>query len=247
MALSSHVTSSVASKEQILLGLHMSFAAVSKRLDPHPSSNEAPAPRVRWRVLLDFPNTLEAGDIVHIQNSSILARMVRWFTRAMGEEKTWASHTAMVIEVASTVLIIEALSPRVKIRPLAVYTRPGARVVISRRPGGLTQREKATVQAKAREYYSRRYGYLKVAAHALDRFINNRYFFRRLARADDYPICSWLVAFVYDRSLGIQFGMPPNAAQPDDIMDYCVRNHWPRVWADSLLTVDQYRTLYDPE
>ena len=216
----------------------------SEQSHPHRLLHEAPASRVGWRVLLDSPNTLETGDIVHIQKNSILARLVRWGTRAKGEEETWASHTALVLDVAHGVLIIEAISPRVTIRPMAVYTRPGVRVVISRCPGGLTQREKASVVAKAREYCSRRYGYLKVAAHALDRLLNNRYLFRRLARVDNYPICSWLVAFVYDRSLGIQFSVPPNAAQPDDILDSCVRNQWTRVWADSPLTVRQYRTVY---
>ena len=223
----------------------MTLGAEVDKSHSHRSYHEAPASRAGWRVLLESPNTLEAGDIVHIQKSGIVARIVRWVTRAVGEEETWASHTAMVLDASSTVLIIEALSPRVAIRPLAVYTHSDARVVISRFPGGLSQREKVCLVAKAREYHSRRYGYFKVIAHALDRLINNRYFFRRLAHDSNYPICSWLVAFAYDRSLGIEFGGPPNAAQPDDILDYCVSTQWPRVWADSPLTVWQYRTIYD--
>ena len=78
-------------------------------------------------------------------------------------------------------------------------------------------------------YEGKKYGYFKIVAHALDKFIGGRYFFRRLCFMDNYPICSWLVAHVYSQLSGLQhyFGVPNNACQPDDIEDFCTGRRSP--------------------
>lgn len=206
--------------------------------------HEMPAPQVGWEVLVQQPHIIEVGDIVHVQGGSIYSRAIRWFTRSSSEEPSWASHTALVLEVADRVTVIDTVGIRVSMRPLSAYRFSRSKVMVSRVPGGLSAQQKERLAEKARDYEGRLYGVFKLLSHALDRLLDNRYFFRRLARADDYPICSWMVAYVYHRSLNLLFGCPPNAAQPDDILDYCVASRWTRVWANSAPTLAECESMY---
>jgi len=197
-------------------------------------------PDVRTGWVGDF---LEVGDIVHVQGRGLLSRMIRWFSRARGEGRTWASHSAMVLRAGDRVEIVEALR-KVVLRPISAYARTRARLLVCRRPGGLDPEQKQEIVEKAEEYRGRKYGVGKIIAHAMDRVFGNRYVFRRLARMDYYPICSWLVAYVYDRVLGHQFGVAPNAAQPDDLLDHCVGAGWSFVWADSKESAEDFCRVY---
>jgi hypothetical protein len=198
-------------------------------------------PDVRTGWVGDF---LETGDVIHVQGCGLLSRLIRWFSRACSEPKTWASHSAMVLRVGDKIEIIEALR-KVVVRPISEYARTRARLLVCRKPGGLDPDQKKKIIEKAQDYRGRRYGVGKIVAHALDRLFDNRYIFRRLARMDDYPICSWLVAYVYDRVLNFHFGVPPNAAQPDDLLDHCVQAGWRFVWADSSESVADFCTVYE--
>jgi hypothetical protein len=206
--------------------------------------HDLPAPRVGWDVLSRHPHIIEVGDIVHVQGGSIFSRAIRWVTRSSAEAPSWASHTALVLEVASKVMVIDTVGIRVRVRHLSANSFSRSKVLVSRVPGGLSAQQKESITAKARNYEGRLYGVFKLLAHALDRLLDNHYFFRRLARMDDYPICSWIVAYTYQRSLGLMFGCPPNAAQPDDILDYCVASRWTRVWADSVSTMSECQSVY---
>lgn len=206
--------------------------------------HEMPAPRLGWDLLSRKPHSIEVGDIVHVQGASLFSRVIRWVTRSSAEVPSWASHTALVLEVSGMVTVIDTVGIRVISRPLLDYRFKRSKVLVSRVPGGLSAWQKARLAEKAQEYEGRLYGVFKLLSHALDRLIDNRYFFRRLARMDDYPICSWMVAYTYQRSLGLLFGCPPNAAQPDDILDYCVASRWTRVWADSALTLAECQSVY---
>ena len=124
------------------------------------------------------------------------------------------------------------------------YETLKSKVLVSRVPGGLSTRQKEMLVVKALEYEGRLYGVFKLFTHALDRFFDNRYVFRRLATMDRYPICSWIVAYSYKRVLGLMFGSPPNAAQPDDILDYCVMSRWTCVWVDSSITLEECKRIY---
>ena len=53
----------------------------------------------------------------------------------------------------------------------------------------------------------------------MDWGLKGAYVFRRLTHDDNYPICSWVVAYAYDAA-GRRFGVDPGAADPDDIWDY---------------------------
>lgn len=194
-----------------------------------------------WGALADSPSVLEVGDVVHVRSRGFFSRMIARFSRARGEELTWATHSALVIGTGGE--IIEALN-LVKRRSILAYRGRRSQLLVTRKPGGISVSQKQGVASKALEYQGRSYGYLKIAAHVLDRLFNNRYLFRRLAHMHEYPICSWLVAFVYDRVLCYWFSLPPNAAQPDDLLDHCVRAGWSFVWADSTETWSEFRSVY---
>lgn len=200
-----------------------------------------PRAAVGWGEL---KGVLEVGDVLHFQGRGWLSGAVRFFSRGRKERASWASHSAMVLRVGEEIEIIEALWKTV-IRPITAYKEKKSRLLVCRKPGGIDEEQKQRMVKKAEYYEGKLYGFWEIAFHALDRLVNNAYFFRRLIKDDDYPICSWLVAYVYDRVLGYRFGTSPNAAQPDDILDHCVDNDWEFVWADSKETVKNFCNIYD--
>jgi len=195
-------------------------------------NKSCPKPKIGWDELASNITILQTGDIIHVQNRGILSKLILFFSRAWKEEPSWASHTAMVLRVGEEVEIIEALWKTV-IRPITAYKGIKSKLLVCRKPGGIDQEQQQKMIEKAEYYKGKTYGYYKIALHILDRLLNNRYVFRRLIKDNEYPICSWLVAYVYDRILGYRFGVEPNAAQPDDILDHCLDCDWDFIWADS--------------
>jgi hypothetical protein len=200
-------------------------------------------PKTGWDELVNNAALLQTGDVIHVQSRGILSKLVRFFSRANEEEISWASHSAMVLRVDDEIEIIEALAKTV-IRPITVYKGTKAKLLICRKPDGIGQEQQQRMIEKAEYYEGKIYGFWEIAFHVLDRLLNNSYVFRRLIKDNDYPICSWLVAYVYDRVLGYKFGTEPNAAQPDDILDHCVKNNWDFIWADSEETVADFKKTY---
>lgn len=184
----------------------------------------------QWTALLKNPGLLEPGDIIHVQSQGWLSIAIRFITTTGNESQSWASHTAMVYKVAgSEILIVEALS-KVEIHPITYYLKQKSKLKIMRKPGGLTIHRQRIIQHMAMIQFGENYGWITMAAHLLDRFLGNRFIIRRLVNMEDYPICSWLVSWCYQKGTGISFTVPPEAAQPDDIMDYCESNLWPLIW-----------------
>lgn len=200
-------------------------------------------PKIGWDELINNIALLQTGDVIHVQSRGILSKLVRFFSRANKEEKSWASHSAMVLRVSNQIEIIEALAKTV-IRPITAYKGKKAKLLICRKPDGIEQGQQQKMIVKAEYYEGKIYGFWEIAFHALDRLLNNSYVFRRLIKDDDYPICSWLVAYVYYKVLGYKFGTEPNAAQPDDILDHCVKSNWDFIWADSEESVEDFKKTY---
>ena len=205
---------------------------------------EQPATRIGWELLKLEPHIIEVGDIVHVQGRSLFSRIIRWVTRSSNEKFSWSSHSALVTKVGNSIEVIDSAVVQVVVRSIQSYEILKSRVLVSRVPGGLSARQKEMFVTKALEYEGRLYGAFKLLVHALDRFFDNRYVFRRLATMDQYPICSWIVAYCYKGVLGLLFGSLPNAAQPDDILDYCMASRWTCVWVDSSITLEECRRIY---
>lgn len=176
------------------------------------------------------------GDILFIRNPNLFGRLIAWFTTKKGEEKTWATHIGVFVsngflmtKGAAGAKLVEAVN-RVKYHNfLDRYTTDNQFAIA--RPRKLTNEQQYTITNRAIGYVGMTYGYLKIGLHAIDQLLGDIYFFRRLGRLDRYPICSYLVAKCY-AAAGLNFGVPPGKATPDDIWDFCMRNP------------DKYRFLY---
>ena len=170
---------------------------------------------------------LKPCDIVLVRGTSFISRMIRIFTRHIGEKRTKVNHVGMVILGGGSYLptkfgdgvIIEALS-QVKIRNLRqAYGPPNKADIAIYRPTNLSEEQLDIIWRGAMDHLNQRYGWPRVIAHALDRLFLGVYLFRRLIPHNKYPICSWLVAHAYSK-VGKDFGVPVGTATPDDIWDF---------------------------
>jgi len=174
---------------------------------------------------------LEPCDVLMTKGRGFISRAIRFFSRGIGENRTQVNHVGLVVETGTleTAVVIEALSRIKKHKLWSEYGPPAKDEVAVYRPTNLTDAEKEAIVAKAHEYKDMEYGYLMIAAHLADWLLFGAYFFRRLIRADKYPICSWLVAASFGAA-NKHFGVDPGQAQPDDIWDF-VRSH-PKVYTE---------------
>lgn len=189
----------------------------------------------------DNLNNIRSTDIVSVQTTQHwLSKSIRFFERGQGEKVSWASHSGMIYDKRG--ITIEALQ-RVTIRPLREYEGQ-SKILVHRLPSELTlEREKVFFEL-CQKYHNRKYGYLKIIAHAADKLVGGRYFFRRLIFTKNYPICSWLVAHIAWKVYGEKFGVAIDQAQPDDILDHMTKFHYPLIWADSNETLESYYKIY---
>jgi len=167
---------------------------------------------------------LEPCDIFFTHSDSILGKGIRFCTRSIGEEKTKVNHVGAIVteETIDKAQAIEALT-KVRRHTLMSQYGGGSDKVAIYRPLNITPEQALTITAKLNEYEGRTYGYAKIVTHWLDWCLNGAYVFRRLTGSDRYPICSWVVAQAFSHA-GLDFGVKPGAATPDDIWDYCVKH-----------------------
>jgi len=179
---------------------------------------------------------LKPCDIMATRSKGRLGRLIRFFTRRIGESKSRVNHIGQVVHggTLETAIVVEALSPRVVHRPLwdgyGCKSAPDATIF---RPLNLTDEDIAVITRTAESYVGRRYGYLKLGTNLLDWVATNIraaipigerrdvYLFRRLTHDDNYPMCSWITSHSYAKR-GKDFGVKAGAATPDDIWDFCL-------------------------
>jgi hypothetical protein len=167
---------------------------------------------------------LAPGDVVLTRSRGVVGWAIRLFTRRIGESRTRASHTGIIVEGGSlkTAIIVEALATVKRHRLWDAHAERNHEVAVYR-PLNLSPGDVSRVVAKAETYVGRRYGYLKILAHWLDWLLQGAYVFRRLANQDRYPICSWVVAYAFAEA-DKHFDVAPGAATPDDIWDFVTRH-----------------------
>lgn len=172
---------------------------------------------------------LRPGDLFLTRGKSLVSRAIRFFTRTMGERRTLVNHVGIVVEGGSLrdAVVVEALTTVKRHRLWDRYGPPGEDSVAVYRATNLTPEEIDVIVSEANSQVGKRYGYFKILAHLADWLLLGAYVFRRIARSENYPICSWLVAHAFSRA-GKHFGVQPRAANPDDIWDF-VLSH-PRIY-----------------
>lgn len=159
------------------------------------------------------------GDLIFVRGTGFVQRGIRWASRGPGEAPTYAHHVAGFVTADE---VVEAKNTVVR-RSLAECV--GSQAYQVWRCLALTDQQREAVANYATGYVGREYGYLKIAAHLGDALLSRLfgrdvYLTRRWASMDDYPICSWVWAYAYASTLGIDFGVVTSAAQPDDMLDY---------------------------
>lgn len=170
--------------------------------------------------LLDSSYYLEPGDIVLTRGTGFISAAIRWASRSWGEAKTIANHVGVIVEGGSlrTAVIAEARWTYKVHRLWDAYVNTGHQVAIFRAKN-LHPATRLKIAERAASFQNTKYGWAKIGLHLLDKFIGGKYFFRRLARLPNRPICSYAAAVAY-ADYGFAFGVKPYAAQPDDIWDY---------------------------
>lgn len=172
------------------------------------------------------------GDLIFTPGTSV----VRWLQRAPGEPPTKAGHVAGL--VAAQVVLEARLTVQTKsIRRYKAET-PGFWVY---RKKGLTPEQRDALADALHEFSGNLYGGPKLLLHGADwglaylRYLasfghltGEVYLARRLLFLNHFPICSWVYAAAYFKVLGYTFGVPPEMANPDQMLDW-VESH-PDEW-----------------
>ena len=164
---------------------------------------------------------LQPADIFLTRGKSLLSRAIRLFTRVIGEIRTKVNHVGVIVTEGNlrTAIVVEALTKVKRHKLWDRYGPPTRNKVAIYRATNLSEDEINTITNAADCYVGRTYGYLKILAQLADWLLQGAYVFRRLARMDKYPICSWLAAHSFSKA-GKHFGVPPGTASPDDIWDF---------------------------
>jgi len=173
-------------------------------------------------LLIDPKTELKKGDIFFTRGTALISILIRLFSKTGGEKRTFVNHVGIVVDDVEQAIVVEALT-KVERHKLWDKYHDGKTKVAVYRPTNLSNDEINLIVGKAESYVGRKYGYGKILAHLGDWLLGGRYFFRRFASMDKYPICSWLVAAAYaaaDKNFGCEIGM----AEPDDIWDFVTNN-----------------------
>ncbi len=165
--------------------------------------------------------TLRRADIFLARGTSWLGGAIRFVTRTVGESRTQVNHVGLIVEDGplTDVDMVEAVSTVKRHGLWAKYGPPSTDSVAIYRPMNLTDEQIDLIANEALRQVGKSYGYFKAVAHFLDWVLLGAYVFRRMARSERYPICSWLVADAFKKA-GKHFGVAPGAASPDDIWDF---------------------------
>ena len=173
------------------------------------------------------------GDVVLTQRKKgFIGRLIRRFSRTPGEEKTNAEHVAIAVNESR---LVEATFKGVVTSHIGKYDTKKYKIRVAR--ARIEYVKRLALKRKAYSYSVKSYGFFKIGLHAMDWFASGVagkevFFFRKMAKNNKYPICSWLVAWCYD-SIGMDFGKPKEYVQPDDIDDCVVKDkEWTIIYDD---------------
>jgi hypothetical protein len=100
------------------------------------------------------------GDVVLTRGKGLLSKLIRFFTRSIGESRTKVNHTALVVEGGGIreAVIVEALT---RVRKHRLYYRYGGKgndEVAIYRPLNMSSEDVATIVAAAEHYLNMDYG-----------------------------------------------------------------------------------------
>jgi len=164
---------------------------------------------------------LRAGDIFLTRGNAIISRLIRFFSRGIGEKRTMVNHVGLIVEpgVLRAAVGVEAIRFVTRRALWLGYGPPKTDSVAIFRANNLTDDDIKKITDRALSMVGARYGWFKIVVHLLDWCLLGAYVFRRLVPGKRYPICSWLVADAFSAA-DKNFGVRPGEAEPDHIWDY---------------------------
>lgn len=172
---------------------------------------------------------VEPGDILFTRGSTLLSRLIRWAQTDPKEEETWANHVGIVVKggaLSTTVPtwmqaeVVEALW-KVELNRWAFRHATDKEYAFRvYRPLELDWCLPFVVHYALKQV-NKSYGWWKLFAHLGDRLIfRGKKVISRMLFVEEKPICSYLVAHAFEQC-GVTFGMPADATDPDEMLDYC--------------------------
>jgi len=163
---------------------------------------------------------IKPGDIFFTRGGGWLSKQIRWATRDKSEPHRMVNHVGVFVQDGDFVKArgVEALW-KVRVTTPAKKHK-GSDLAVFRCE--LTDEQEAAIISYLYAHRGQRYGWWKIGFHLADKLFKTRWFSRRL-RLDSRPICSYLVAKAYAEA-GLDFGVSPGSATPDDVWDFCWEN-----------------------
>lgn len=167
---------------------------------------------------------LRPGDIFFTHGDTIVSKLIRFFEISYKNCRTSVNHTGIVVKSGTPLSaeIVEALFTSVQQQTIMnAYKSTNTRMTIFR-PLNLSDHQLNTIAIMAKTYVGKRYGYGILAAALLDYLLFDAFLFRRMISGNRHPICNWIITSVYSK-VGIDFNCDPRKANPDLLLDYCVK------------------------
>jgi hypothetical protein len=173
--------------------------------------------------MINYPK-FETGDVICVNRKSLFGKLVAWFSREPGEERVYSTHISgfkypdTISEAGLTVKDTNYLKWFDNHKRFEVW-----------RKKHLTKFEQHVIQEYLNKYKGNIYGGLKLllflADFSLTKLLRKRkdiYLFRRIGFIEDFPICSWLYSYAYDK-IGYKFGgYEAKRLDPDTMRDVMV-------------------------
>jgi hypothetical protein len=181
-----------------------------------------------------------AGDTFFTRSTSLLGRLIRWGETESGEMRTWTNHTGVVIEPGWLMppndykrqylpaIVVEALW-KVREGPLKLND---TEVRAFRPIPPYYDLELARFIVEAKSFVGNRYGWWKLFGFLIKRATHGKVDPTKFYFIKNRPICSYLAAWCNKeaRPSLLNFGMLPQMADPDEMLDYCEAH--PDLWEE---------------
>ncbi len=174
----------------------------------------------------------QPGDVGFTRGTGLFQQAIRYVTQGPNEEKTWANHTLMfttagIVGDAPMLMQAHAVEALARVEENPWFdrhrTEDGYTLRVFR-PTFLMPIQTRRLIETARSHIGQEYGWWKLGAHLIDRFLfDDRKVISNVLHVDDRPICSYLVARAYEVA-GYPHAFGPikaGAQDPDEMMDFC--------------------------
>lgn len=164
---------------------------------------------------------VRVGDVFFTRSNSLLGRAIRWAESDPNEPNgVWANHAGIFVGDGD-VLSADVVEALWTVRKGPLQLGQGTDIAVFR-PTAFSASKRERLHVVAESFVGAKYGWWKLLFHLADRLIFwGRKTLSRMLIIDKRPICSYLVAHALS-AVGISFGMDPGAADPDEMMDYCL-------------------------